>query len=255
MLPSARMNPDLQLALELAEAADAITMKHFRAASLAVRTKSDQSPVSEADEAVERTLREMLQRARPDDGILGEEFGVSGETWSGGLSARRWILDPIDGTKNYVRGIPIFGTLIALQENGRIVVGVVSAPALARRWWASRGDGAFCNGDPIRVSRVDAIENAYLSSYALDEKYLNLARRTARPLAFSDFWSHMLVAEGALDIAVEPKLAVWDVAPLGIIVEEAGGRFTDLQGNARIDGGNGVSTNGLLHDAVLEALG
>ncbi|HUP59572.1 MAG TPA: inositol monophosphatase family protein [Thermoanaerobaculia bacterium] len=242
------MNPDLQLALELAGAADAITMKFFRSASLAVRTKQDHSPVSEADEAVERTLRELLQRARPDDGILGEEFGVSG------ASARRWILDPIDGTKNFVRGIPVFGTLIALEENARVVAGVVSAPAIARRWWASKGEGAFCNGDAIRVSRVDSIEKAYLSSYALDEPFLALARRSGRACAFSDFWAHMLVAEGALEIAVEPKLATWDVAALMIIVEEAGGRFTDLRGNARHDGGSGVSTNGLLHDAVLEAL-
>jgi histidinol-phosphatase len=240
------MNPDLQLALELADAADAITMRFFRSASLAVRTKDDRSPVSEADEAVERTLRETLQRARPGDGILGEEFGVSGAT------SRRWILDPIDGTKNYVRGIPVFGTLIALEENGRVMTGVVSAPAIARRWWASHGEGAFCNGNPLRVSRVEAIENAYLSSYAIE--YLPLAQRSARPFPFSDFWSHMLVAEGALDVAIEPRLAAWDCGPLIVIVEEAGGRFTDMRGNARVDGGSGVSTNGLLHDAVLEAL-
>ena len=240
------MNRDLQLALELADAADAITMKWFRSATLAVRTKSDKSPVSEADEAVERMARERLERDRAGDGIVGEEYGVSGG------SARRWILDPIDGTKNYVRGIPVFGTLIALEENGQLVVGVVSAPALSRRWWASRGDGAFCNGTPMHVSKVATLDEAFISSYALSEPFLSLAKRTKRATAFSDFWAHMLVAEGALDAAVEPVLAPWDMAPLQIIVEEAGGRFTDTAGNARYDGKNGVSTNGLLHDAVLE---
>ncbi len=240
------MNPDLQLALELADAADEITMKWFRSTALDVRTKPDKSPVTEADESVARIARERLGRERPGDAIIGEEFGVSGE------SKRRWIVDPIDGTRNYVRGIPVFATLIALEENGRIVVGVVSSPALAKRWWAAAGEGAFCNGEAMRVSRIANIEEAYLSSYALTEPYLELARRSGRTCAFSDFWAHMLVAEGSIDIAVEPVLAPWDMAPLQIIVEEAGGRFTDLQGSARYDGGNGLSTNGLLHGAVLE---
>jgi len=242
------MNRDLQLALELADAADEITMRWFRSSELEVRTKTDRSPVSVADEETERMIRGVLQRERPGDGIVGEEFGVSGE------SSRRWIVDPIDATKNYVRGVPVFGTLIALEENGRIVAGVVSAPALARRWWASAGEGAFCNGATIHVSKTASIEEAYLSSYALTEPYLTLARRSWRACAFSDFWSHMLVAEGGLDIAVEPQLALWDMAPLQIIVEEAGGRFTNVRGEARYDGGSGLSTNGLLHDAVLELL-
>jgi histidinol-phosphatase len=242
------MNRDLQLALDLAGAADEITMRYFRSSSLDVRTKADKSPVSVADEEVERMLRDRLQRERPDDGILGEEFGVSGG------SARRWIVDPIDATKNYVRGIPVFATLIALEENGRIVAGVVSSPAMAKRWWASAGEGAVSNGEAIRVSRVASIAEAYLSSYALTEPFLTLARRSWRACAFSDFWAHMLVAEGGLDIAVEPRLAPWDMAALQIIVEEAGGRFSDIRGNPRYDGDSGLSTNGLLHDAVLEAL-
>jgi histidinol-phosphatase len=242
------MNRDLQLALELAGAADEITMRWFRAATLDVRTKADRSPVTAADEETERMIRDRLGRERPGDGITGEEFGVSGE------SARRWIIDPIDATKNYVRGIPVFGTLIALEENGRVVAGIVSAPAMSMRWWASAGEGAFRNGERIHVSRVDAIADAFLSSYALTEPYLTLARDSRRPCAFSDFWAHMLVAEGGLDIAVEPRLAPWDMAPLQIIVEEAGGRFTNVQGEARYDGGSGLSTNGLLHDAVLEYL-
>jgi len=242
------MNRDLQLALQLADAADAITMRWFRSANLQVRTKSDKTPVSAADEETEEMIRATLQRERPGDGIVGEEFGVSGE------SSRRWIIDPIDGTKNYVRGIPVFATLIALEENGRIAAGVVSSPAMSKRWWASRDEGAFSNGEAIRVSQTATIEEAFLSSYALTEPYLTLARRSRRPCAFSDFWAHMLVAEGGLDIAVEPRLAPWDMAPLQIIVEEAGGRFTDVRGNAHYDGGSGLSTNGLLHDAVLEAL-
>jgi len=248
------MNPDLELALELADAADAITMRHFQSATLSVRTKVDRTPVSEADEAVERMIRERLAVARPDDGIVGEEFGASGE------SARRWVVDPIDATKNYVRGIPVFATLIGLVENDRVIAGVVSAPAMQRRWWASAGEGAFCNGRPIRASAIADFADAHLGydSVVDHDKHhsadalLSLIRRCGRARGFGDFWIHMLVAEGALEIAVEPAVAPWDVAAVQVIVEEAGGRFTDLQGRARYDGGSAISTNGLLHDAVLE---
>jgi len=250
------MNPDLRLALELADAADAITLQHFQSSTLAVRTKIDMTPVSEADEAVELVMRERLGKDRPDDGIVGEEFGTSGS------GARRWILDPIDATANYVRGIPIYGTLIALVENDSPIVGVISAPALSRRWWASRGDGAFCNGRAMHASRISEVEGAHIAyasvkdweRYGLGEAFLALMRRCTRARGFGDFWMHMLVAEGAIEIAVEPEVAPWDVAAVQIIVQEAGGRFTDLQGNARFDGGNALSTNGLLHDAVLETL-
>lgn len=247
------MHPDLQLALTLADTADAISMKHFRSTSLAVRTKIDLTPVSEADEAVERAIRETLARERPLDGIVGEEFGVTGE------GARRWILDPIDATKNYVRGIPVFATLIALE--GR--VGVVSAPALGRRWWASAGEGAFCNGTRIHASRIATLEEAHLTydsvadfdEHGGTEPFLALMRRCTRARGFGDFWAHMLVAEGAVEIAIEPRVAMWDMAPVKIILEEAGGRFTDLRGRATIGGGSGLSTNGLVHDAVLEFFG
>lgn len=250
------MNPDLRLALELADAADAITLRHFRSSTLAVRAKIDLSPVTEADEAVERAMRETIVAKRPGDGIVGEEFGTSGS------GARRWVLDPIDATANYVRGIPIYGTLIALVENDRPTVGVISSPALSRRWWASRGEGAFCNGRPMRVSAIDAFDAAHLAyasvkdweRYGLGEAFLALMRRCSRARGFGDFWMHMLVAEGAIEIAAEPEVAPWDMAAVQIIVEEAGGRFTDLRGNARYDGGSGISTNGLLHDVVLEAL-
>lgn len=248
------MTPDLELALKLADAADAITMQHFQSVTLSVRTKADHTPVSEADEAVERLLRQRLAVERPEDGILGEEMGDSGS------STRRWVLDPIDATKNYVRGIPVFATLIALTENDRPIVGVVSAPALARRWWASAGEGAFCNGRSIRVSRVDAMAGAHLAydsitdfdAHGSTDAFLALTRGCARARGFGDFWIHMLVAEGAIEIAVEPAVAPWDMAAVQVIVEEAGGRFTDFGGAARFDGGSAISTNGLLHEAVLE---
>ena len=246
------MNDDLRLALSLADRADEITMRHFQSATLAVRTKSDRTPVSEADEAVERIIRERLLRDRPDDGILGEEFGARGG------AARRWIIDPIDATKNYIRGIPVFATLIALDGQ----LGVISAPALNRRWWACRGEGAFCNGTAIHVSTIESLNEAQLcyddvpgfEQFGLGEKFLDLVRRCGRTRGFGDFWSHMLVAEGAAEVAVEPQVAHWDMAAVQVIVEEAGGRFTNLRGDARADGGSGVSTNGLLHDAVLSAL-
>lgn len=248
------MNADLQLALELADAADAITLRHFQSTTLAVRTKVDLSPVSEADEAVERMIRERLAAARPDDGILGEEYGTSG------TASRRWIIDPIDGTKNYVRGIPVYATLIGLADGDALLAGVVSAPAMSRRWWASRGEGAFCNGRRLHVSRITTLADAHLGydevpdfdKHGMTEGLLRLARSCTRSRGFGDFWIHMLVAEGAIEIAVEPAVAAWDMAAVQIIVEEAGGRFSDLAGNARFDGGSALSTNGPLHDEVLE---
>ncbi|HYH10539.1 MAG TPA: histidinol-phosphatase [Thermoanaerobaculia bacterium] len=244
---------DLELALALADAADAITLQHFRSTSLQVRTKVDMTPVSEADEAVERMMRGRLAQERPHDGILGEEFGAS-------EGKRRWIIDPIDGTKNYVRGIPVHATLIALEENGTLLAGVVSAPAMQRRWWASRGEGAFCNGKRIHASKLATLEASHITYDSITDfdqhggtdGFLALTRRCTRARGFGDFWIHMLVAEGAVEIAVEPAVAAWDMAAIQLIVEEAGGRFTDLHGNARFDGGSGLSTNGLVHDAVLE---
>ena len=247
------MHADLSLALALADAADDITMKFFRDPALGVRTKSDLSPVSEADEEAERAIRSRLDRDRPDDGILGEEFGTTGTT------ARRWIIDPIDGTRNYVRGVPVFGTLIALEEKAQATVGVISAPALKRRWWASRGAGAFCNGERLRVSDVPSLAEAFLgydsiidfAPFHLQSQFLELVRACDRSRGFGDFWAHMLVAEGAIDIAIEPKVAHWDMAAVQVIVEEAGGRFSDLSGAARADGGSALSTNGAVHDQTL----
>lgn len=239
---------DLRLALQLADEADGITMRHFQT-SFSVRTKEDRTPVSEVDECVERTLRERLEVERPGDTIIGEEFGSKGE------SARRWIIDPIDATKNYIRGIPVFATLIALEG----YAGVVSAPALQRRWWAVRGEGAFCNGKRIRVSDIGILADAHLGydsikDFADPEAILELIDRCSRTRAFGDFWTHMMVAEGAMEIAIEPQVAWWDVAAVQIIVEEAGGRFTTTSGEARADGGSALSTNGKLHDAVLSLI-
>ncbi len=220
-----------------------------------VESKPDLTPVTEADRGTERMIRERLARDRPDDAVVGEEYG---ETGSG---PRRWILDPIDGTMSYARGVPIWATLIALEVDGVMQVGVASAPALRRRWWAARGEGAFADGEPIRVSEVAAVEDALLcytsgrsfDKYGLGDQFRTLAARCWAERGFSDFWGHMLVAEGSADIAAEPVMNLWDNAPLQVIVEEAGGRFTDLDGVTRSDGGNALSTNGHLHDAALAA--
>jgi histidinol-phosphatase len=233
-----------------------VTLRRFRARDLRVETKPDLTPVSEADHAAEELVRDRLASARPGDAILGEELGTAGD------SHRRWIVDPIDGTKNYVRGVPVWATLLALEEEGEMRVGVVSAPALGHTWWAVRGGGAFGDGHPIGVSRVAAVEDAHLcysdfkwwGRYGLQAEFEALAGRVWRTRGFGDFWSHILVAEGAADIAAEPVVALWDLAPLLVIVEEAGGRFTDLAGNRTAEGGSAVSTNGRIHDAVLQAL-
>jgi histidinol-phosphatase len=250
------MHPDLAFALELADLADAITLERFLAEDLLVETKPDLTPVTEADRAVEQVLRKRIGEERPDHGVVGEELGADEQ---GGV---RWILDPIDGTKNYLRGVPVFATLIALERDGAGVLGVVSAPALQRRWWAARGEGAFVNGRRIRVSRVAELSDAVLShaslgsweQHGLGDQFLELARACWRTRGFGDFWSYMLVAEGAVDLAVEPEVQLWDLAAVQVIVEEAGGRFTDLGGTPTPAGGSAVATNGLLHDRVLATL-
>jgi histidinol-phosphatase len=250
------MHPDLAFALELADLADAITVERFRADDLVVETKPDQTPVTEADRAVEQALRKRIGEERPGHGVIGEELGADGE------GSARWVLDPIDGTKNYLRGVPVWATLIALERDGRVEVGVASAPALHRRWWAARGQGAFVDGRRIHVSKVAELADAVLSHASLTsweqhgrgEQFLALVRGCWRTRGFGDFWSHVLVAEGAVDLAVEPEVQLWDLAALQVIVEEAGGRFTDLGGTATPAGGSAVSTNGLLHDQVLATL-
>ena len=250
------MGPDLAFALALADVADAITMRHFRSPELVVETKEDLTPVSVADQATEAALREAIARERPGEAVVGEELGVDGD------SAARWILDPIDGTKHYVRGIPLWATLIALERDGDLAAAVVSAPALATRWWAARSEGAFANARPIRVSSVTRLEEAAFSHAGVrsfDEHGHGVAlrafaERAWMERAYGDFWQHMLVAEGRLEFALEARVNLWDLAAIQLIVEEAGGRFTDFAGAARPDGGSGLSSNGLLHDEVLAAL-
>jgi histidinol-phosphatase len=243
------MSPDLSLALALADTADAISLGRFRAHDLVVETKPDLTPVTEADHAVETALRGRLAAERPGDGVVGEEHGSSDAG-----SGRRWIVDPIDGTRNYSRGVPVWATLIALEEGGEPTIGVVSAPALGRRWWAERGRGAFVNGERMQVSSVRVVEDAVLC-FALEQQLPELAHRCWHPRGYGDFWAHMLVAEGAADGAIDAVgVSLWDLAAILPIVEEAGGRFTDGEGVARPDGGLGVSSNGLLHEALLAAI-
>jgi histidinol-phosphatase len=218
----------------------------FRALDLQVETKADLTPVTDADRAVERALRERIEAVRPGEGVLGEEEGDDG-------SAVRWIVDPIDGTRNFARGVPVWATLIALERGGEVVCGVVSAPALGPRWWAARGSGAFCDGTRIRVSAVPRLADASVSAtYARDLAGLEPAAWHARSLG--DFWQHTLVAEGAVDGAIDARLAVWDYSALIPIVEEAGGRITSLDGGPARPDEQVVSTNGAVHDELLALL-
>jgi histidinol-phosphatase len=252
---------DLRFALVLADAADDITMRRFRALDLRVEAKPDMTPVTDADLAAEEQLRHVLSRARPRDAVLGEESGRSG------VGQRCWVLDPIDGTANFVRGVPVWATLIGLMVGGEVAVGVVSAPALGRRWWAARDHGAWTGrsltrASACRVSDVASLSDASLSFSSLSgwerhgrlDGFLSLTAAVWRARAYGDFWSHMLVAEGAVDVSAEPEVLLWDLAALQVIVEEAGGTFTDLTGKATPDGGSAVCTNGRLHDKVLALL-
>jgi histidinol-phosphatase len=250
---------ELELALELAAAADAITLPAFHARSFGVEHKRDGSEVTAIDRAAEAAIRDRLAVARPDHGLLGEEFGQSG-----GSSPWQWVVDPIDGTSGFVRGIPVWATLIALThaEEG-VIVAAVSAPALGARWWAARGGGAFAGGRPCRVSTVDQIADAQVSvtfSHGWDELGLTpaltrLAGDARRARGFGDFWQHALVAEGALDVAIDAVgVATYDVASVRLLVEEAGGTFTDRFGVATHESGTAISTNGLLHAEVLRRL-
>ncbi len=260
---------DLELALRLADAADAISLSRFGAADLRVDAKPDLTPVSDADLAVETTIRGILADERPADGVVGEEFGEATLRAGQPGTGRRWVIDPIDGTKNFVRGVPVWATLIALLDDDDIVVGVVSAPALARRWWAASGSAAwtrFAGGSPRRcsVSAVGRIADASLSYSDLSEwrhsghgaGFQAVLSECWRTRAYGDFYSYMLVAEGAVDIAAEPELSLWDVAALVPIVVAAGGRLTSIDGQP--SGGtasSALATNGLLHEAVLARLG
>lgn len=246
----------LAFALSLADSADLITQQHFRNQGLVIETKADHTEVTIADRNTETVIRERILAERPGDGLLGEEHGTV-ESKNG----IRWIIDPIDGTGNYVRGVPVWATLIGRECNGVVDVGVVSAPAMGQRWWAAQDLGAFSENGPIMVSMIDEIANAFLSysegpweSHEMRAQLESLREAANRQRAFGDFWQHMLVAEGACDIAAEAIVSVWDLAAIQIIVEEAGGTFTDLGGQARPDGGSALSTNGALHTKTLAHL-
>jgi histidinol-phosphatase len=256
---------DLALAHMLADTADAISLGRFRALNLQVTEKPDLSPVTDADTAVEKAIRATLGRTRPRDSVFGEEFGATDAP--AGPGHRRWVIDPIDGTANYVRGVPIWATLIALMEGDQVVVGLVSAPALGRRWWAALGHGAYAGrhqaaATPLRVSAVRRLADAsfcYSSLPSWEETgrlagMLEIMRRCWRSRGYGDFYGYMLVAEGAVDIMVEPELSLWDLAALVPIVTEAGGTFTDLAGRPGPGGGSAVATNGALHGEVLDRL-
>ena len=272
------LQDDLSLAHALADLADAISLDRYQAQDLVITTKPDNSPVTDADRAVETAIREALATHRQTDGLVGEEFGSDK-----GTSGRYWVIDPIDGTKNFMRGVPTWATLIALVQVDsagieEVVVGIASAPALARRWSAAKGHGAFVrfnsgnvddlteefdsvsNEKKISVSKVGILSDASISYSDFVgwgdrlEPFQKMLANAWRTRGIGDFWSHMLVAEGAVDVAIEPSLAVWDMAALDIIVREAGGLFTNTAGQSGPFGGSGVSTNGVLHNAVINGL-
>jgi histidinol-phosphatase len=259
-MPDARTPDDLSLALRLADAADDISTARFGAIDLVVDTKPDLTPVSDADRAVEIAIRTMLANERPQDAIVGEEFGADPQS-----TGRRWVVDPIDGTKNFVRGVPVWATLIALIEGADVLVGVVSAPALTQRWWAARSHGSWTSKVGVQsrrnqVSAVASLDDASLSYSDLGDwgsrsaGFHDLAGSVWRTRAYGDFWSHMLVAEGAVDISAEPEVSIWDVAALVVIVEEAGGRVTGVDAAPSPDAPSILCTNGLLHEAAVAIL-
>lgn len=257
------LHGELRLAHELADLADAVTIPLFRDVTLRVDRKADRTEVTAADRGAEAAIRARLAEVRPHHAVLGEEEGLVGRA----DSAWRWVVDPIDGTSNYVKGVPIWATLVALLHEGEPVVGLVAAPALGRRWWAVRGGGAFAGpslagGAPVRVSTVGSVAEAHLAHAGIEsfaahgrlEGLVDLASRVWRGRGLGDFWMHVLVAEGCFDAAAECIVNPWDVAAVQVVVEEAGGRFTDLEGRPGFEGGSALSTNGLLHDEVLAAL-
>ena len=281
---SAQILDDLALAHALADLADAITLDRYQAQDLVIATKPDNTPVTDADRAVETAIRDALATHRTSDGLVGEEFGSDK-----GSSGRYWVIDPIDGTKNFMRGVPTWATLIALVQvdaagTEEVVVGIASAPALARRWAAAKGHGATVrfnsgvsdfvdselegdfvpgagvNEKKISVSKVSTLSDASISYSDFVgwgdrlEPFQKMLAGAWRTRGIGDFWSHMLVAEGAVDVAIEPSLALWDMAALEIIVREAGGSFSNTAGQSGPFGGSGVSTNGVLHNQVIKGL-
>jgi histidinol-phosphatase len=251
---------DLELALRLADAADLQSLPRFDAADLEISTKADRTHVTDADLATERAIREILASERPDDGIFGEEYGAQGDTH------RQWIIDPIDGTANFLRGVPLWGTMISLAIDGDPQVGVVSMPALGRRWWAAPGSGAWSATDAaprqLQVSSVSSLDDASISFQSIGqwadagrtEQLLALSQRVWRDRAYGDVYSYMLLAEGRLDMVAEFDVKEYDIAAAVPIVREAGGRMTAFDGAETISARSTLATNGILHDAFLTFL-
>ncbi|MEY3406578.1 MAG: hypothetical protein RLZZ556_650 [Actinomycetota bacterium] len=253
---------DLELAKMLADVADSISLPRFIAQDFSVETKPDLTPVTEADRSVETAIKELLKEKRPNDSIIGEEYGSSGENLHG-EGSRTWIIDPIDGTANFMRGVPVWATLIALAVDGKPVVSVVSAPAMGRRWWAAPGFGAETKQidgriTKLSVSKISELEDASMSYVSLKlwdeigqlDNLMNLSRKVWRTRAFGDFWSYMLLAEGAIDVTCEHGLQIYDIAALVPIVELAGGKITDFVGELTPESSHVLATNGPLHDEV-----
>lgn len=248
----------LEAAIRAAQAAGEVILPYFRT-SLEVETKVDQSPVTEADRAAEQVIISTLKRQFPDYGFLGEEFGEQS-----GTADARWIIDPIDGTKNFIRGIPYFATLLALEEVGDITHGVIYAPAEQTLFYAAKGFGAFTNDhQPLQVSSIDELSQAMLVHGGLDilrqggywDGFTRLIDATARQRGFGDYFAHTFVFRGQAEVMVEADVKAWDLAPIKIIVEEAGGRFTDFTGQPTIYGGSAIVSNRCIHTAVLNLLG
>jgi histidinol-phosphatase len=241
---------DLRFAHALGDAADAVTTARFRALDLRVDTKPDLTPVSEADRRAEEVIRDAVRESGRGEGVLGEEFGDDG-------GDVKWIVDPIDGTTNYVRGVPVWATLLALEREGVVELGFVSAPALGRRWWALRGGGAFADGVRCGVSSVGRVEDAAVSTTSarrMPEGWRTIVDRAWSNRGLGDFWQHCLVAEGSLDIACDPVMAIWDYSSVRLLVEEAGGLCTTFTGEPPAEGKSFVASNGLLHDEAVELL-
>ena len=240
----------LAFAHELADLADAITLGRFRALDLHVETKPDLTPVSEADRAAEEAIRERVRTSGRGESVFGEEFGDDG-------GDAKWIVDPIDGTKSYVRGIPVWATLLALEREGVVEVGLVSAPALGRRWWAVRGEGAFAGGERCQVSAIARVEDSTITTTSarhMPDGWRTLVERAWSNRGLGDFWQYCLVAEGSIDIACDSVAEVWDFAPVRILVEEAGGRCSTFAGGEPAGGDSFLATNGLLHDEAVGLL-
>lgn len=243
----------LPFARDLAAAAGDFTQQHFRSADLAVDTKSDGTPVTVADRGAEQLIRDAITSEFPDDEIIGEEFGVTTAS-----SGRQWVIDPIDGTKAFTAGVPLYSNLLAVIDDGEPVLGIINLPAVGEMVWATLGGGAFCNGEPCRVSEKSELDGSYAMASGVTgwapDGFHRLRQQGVLMRTWGDAYGYSLVATGRAEAMIDPIVSIWDIAPIGVIITEAGGRFTDLDGVAHIEGGNGIGTNGLVHDALLAEL-